>query len=377
MSRVPAVLLGIVGAILTGVTLAAAHWLSIAHISTNESIIAGVVAAVGIMVMMRAYLQERRTIVMVFEAATLLSIWFVYREALIITARSPMMRTMADLRTIATAVEARATDVDEYPPARDIDDLAHYLVPTYIRELPRVDGYRHPYRYEAWKADPRHHGNDHYAVASAGYDWKWDARSLRDYKAQGTHARDCDIVYSNGAFIVYPDDGARPASSTEWGTSTAKPEPVADAKRLFDEATALYRSDHYAEAIPKFEQYLAVAPNDALANARIGICLGHLGRSDAAIPYLMRASALDPTDYQSRSNLGLIYDQLNRAREGLEWEQQADKIKPNDPEVLNNLATVMRDAGDKQGAIAVYERVVKLAPNVPLYRQNLERARRQ
>ena len=65
-----------------------------------------------------------------------------------------------------------------------------------------------------------------------------------------------------------------------------------DPRTLFEQATTLYRADNFNEAIPLFEQYLQTNPNDALANARIGMSLGEAGRLREAIPYLLKASAL-------------------------------------------------------------------------------------
>src|SRR5438067_331630 len=56
-----------------------------------------------------------------------------------------------------------------------------------------------------------------------------------------------------------------------------------DGKKPFDEATRLYRADRYSEAVPLFDDYLKTNPNDALAHARIAICLGQLGRLEEAI----------------------------------------------------------------------------------------------
>src|SRR5947208_5851675 len=63
--------------------------------------------------------------------------------------RSKQKRTMADMRTIATAWEARATDVNRYNAAgvtfpttnATIDDLTSFLAPTYVKTFPRKDGW--------------------------------------------------------------------------------------------------------------------------------------------------------------------------------------------------------------------------------------------
>ena len=119
---------------------------------------------------------------------------------------------------------------------------------------------------------------------------------------------------------------------------------VGDRNRPFDRATRLYRADHYAEAVPLFEEHLRAHPNDALANARLGICLGEMKRLDEAIPYFKKAIELDATDYQSRSNLAVAYTRLGRAQEGVRWAREAAKIRPDDPGVRRNLEFVLSEA---------------------------------
>src|SRR5262249_34395933 len=64
--------------------------------------------------------------------------------------RSKQRRTMADMRTIAAAWEARATDMGRYNAAGGVDgvevviaytDLNSVLVPTYTKTMPQRDGW--------------------------------------------------------------------------------------------------------------------------------------------------------------------------------------------------------------------------------------------
>src|ERR1700746_3663440 len=63
--------------------------------------------------------------------------------------RSKQKRTMADMRTIATAWEARATDTNKYNASGysfpgstiNLSDLQNYLSPTYVRTFPSKDGW--------------------------------------------------------------------------------------------------------------------------------------------------------------------------------------------------------------------------------------------
>src|ERR1051325_10004843 len=117
------------------------------------------------------------------------------------TQRSKQKRTMADVRSISTAVEAYATDKNQYPNATSMETLRPLLAPTYIRDVPSMDGWGHALRYEAWS---RANELDSYAVGSAGKDGVWEHDNLRDYTQGPTQPFDCDIVYSNGNFVQYP-----------------------------------------------------------------------------------------------------------------------------------------------------------------------------
>ena len=113
--------------------------------------------------------------------------------------RSAEKRTMADIRSIATAWEARASDVHSYevaPPGRTVTttELVRALSPKYIRTFPRVDGWGTEFQFTA--------NADTYSIRSLGNDHKND-------RAEGNGATNnfaSDIIYSNGSFTQYPED---------------------------------------------------------------------------------------------------------------------------------------------------------------------------
>jgi len=117
--------------------------------------------------------------------------------------RSKQHRTLADVRTLATALEAYASDNNKYPDVSSVDDLRPILTPRYISVVPTRDGWGNPLRY----ACEKDRGVcTKYVVASAGKDGRFERNDLADYLAApvATTGFDCDIVYSNGAFIEYP-----------------------------------------------------------------------------------------------------------------------------------------------------------------------------
>ena len=128
--------------------------------------------------------------------------------------RAKQKRTMADMRSIATAWEARATDVNRYNAAGanaglasavTYANLSGALAPTYIKNLPAKDGWGKDYEFGAdqdW-ANGTGTAAQQYGILSAGRD------GIIQYASGGTTGAttnfDCDIVYSNGSFVAYPE----------------------------------------------------------------------------------------------------------------------------------------------------------------------------
>jgi type II secretion system protein G len=124
--------------------------------------------------------------------------------------RSRQKRTMADMRTVATAWEARNVETGRFNAAGtvagisnivNVDDLDTQLSPTYIKTMPHTDGWKHPfelYTDQPWGSSAPAPG---YAIISPGRDGRF---SNTVGTSGATTNFDCDIVYSNGAFLQYP-----------------------------------------------------------------------------------------------------------------------------------------------------------------------------
>jgi len=128
--------------------------------------------------------------------------------------RTKQRRTMIDMRNMATAWEARNTEATRYNAAGqangiegadqavDIDALHNVLSPTYIKDLPRLDGWGTRYRAytdAAWGSATKKATN--YVIVSAGKDLVIEA----DPTTGPFTNFDCDIVYANGTFLSFPD----------------------------------------------------------------------------------------------------------------------------------------------------------------------------
>jgi type II secretion system protein G len=113
--------------------------------------------------------------------------------------RGRQKRSMADIRTIGTATEAYAVDMAFYPTFAEgaIDaTFQAFLEPTYVKTIPREDGWRTNFYASSQSR--------FYTLASAARD-KLLQTSLDGYSAGVTSSMDCDIVYSNGSFVQYPE----------------------------------------------------------------------------------------------------------------------------------------------------------------------------
>jgi general secretion pathway protein G len=113
--------------------------------------------------------------------------------------RSKQKRTMADIRTIATALEAYGTDREreEYPAGTSVEELRSHLQPTYIKALPALDGWETAYRYMPL-------AERGYVIVSAAGDKTFESEP-DGYTPGTTHNFDCDIVFANGSFVQYPE----------------------------------------------------------------------------------------------------------------------------------------------------------------------------
>jgi type II secretion system protein G len=123
--------------------------------------------------------------------------------------RSKQRRTMADMRTIAGAWEARASDMNRYNAAGGVggadqvvasSQLVAFLSPTYMKSVPERDGWGTRFAfftdYEVGSSTLA----QKYAVVSAGHDEVVSPEIL----AGPFTNYDCDIVFANGGFLAYP-----------------------------------------------------------------------------------------------------------------------------------------------------------------------------
>ena len=111
--------------------------------------------------------------------------------------RGKQKRSMADIRTVGTALESYAVDLNFYPRFATLGPLAGNVETSllfFVRTVPLQDG---------WSQDIRYQSNavgEEYTVLSYGRDGSRSAASVGR-----TTDFDCDIIFQNGAFVAWPD----------------------------------------------------------------------------------------------------------------------------------------------------------------------------
>ncbi len=109
--------------------------------------------------------------------------------------KSKQKRTMADVRTIGSAVEAYATDTANYPfSVGNWAQMKSIISPYYFKSPPDADGWGN-----TWDAASTASGSD-YSVSSHGKDGAASARP-----GGATMDFNCDIVFSDGRFFQWPE----------------------------------------------------------------------------------------------------------------------------------------------------------------------------
>jgi general secretion pathway protein G len=105
--------------------------------------------------------------------------------------RGKQKRTMADMRSIGTAVESYAVDNNVYPVAATVTALTNVVQPIYIKTMPAVDGWANAFVVDSIATQ--------YTIYSTGKDGTGSTCT-----AGTTQAFNDEICFINGQFLRYP-----------------------------------------------------------------------------------------------------------------------------------------------------------------------------
>ncbi len=107
--------------------------------------------------------------------------------------RGKQKRTMADMRSIGTAVESYAIDSNIYPVGGDLATVSGDLAPIYIKVLPTLDGWQGTIDYDSTDGSE-------YTVQAPAKGGVADA-----YVGGEMHLFTDDIYFANGQFVQWPE----------------------------------------------------------------------------------------------------------------------------------------------------------------------------
>ena len=116
--------------------------------------------------------------------------------------RGKQKRSMADMRSLGTAVESYSVDVNFYPISTSMASITSLgavnmgLEPIYIKLAPTKDGWGGLYYYGS---DAAGAGSD-YTITTYAKD-----KAVSSGSAGATSDFDCDIIFQNGTFTAYPE----------------------------------------------------------------------------------------------------------------------------------------------------------------------------
>jgi general secretion pathway protein G len=111
--------------------------------------------------------------------------------------RGKQKRTMADLRSMGTAIEEYSIDNNFYPVATSVTALEDQVSPSYIRALPPNDGWGNAFEVDS--------ATGLYTLASCGKGATGGCTSACTGSCGATQFFADDIIFSNGSFVQWPE----------------------------------------------------------------------------------------------------------------------------------------------------------------------------
>ncbi len=125
--------------------------------------------------------------------------------------RGRQKRAMGEVRSIATAAQAYATDAQIFPATGTAftgvvagDAVSKDLTPDYIQKIPAKDPWNVDYYY-ASSSGGRDFGAASYGKDGTVDDAVWATVSANTYTGKNTGCFECDIVWVNDGFAVKPE----------------------------------------------------------------------------------------------------------------------------------------------------------------------------
>ncbi len=147
--------------------------------------------------------------------------------------------------------------------------------------------------------------------------------------------------------------------------------PAAEFYRLFNRAAALSEKGRFAQAVPAWQEALALNSEDDRARTSLGAALASTGRPAEAIPHFEKAVAVNPEADDAWSALGAALMATGRVGESIPRYERALALNPENAEALANLGAALAQSGRPREAVVRLEQAVALDPDYLGARVNL------
>ncbi len=145
--------------------------------------------------------------------------------------------------------------------------------------------------------------------------------------------------------------------------AAANPADRADGKAQFYVAVTRTMAGDYAAAATAYEQYLLLAPDDAVGWYNLGVLHDGLGQDSQAINALERTAALEPTSVRALARLALLYRKQERLADATAAISRAVTLEPATASHRLLLAELATEQGDHDAAIRQYREVLRQTPH--------------
>jgi tetratricopeptide (TPR) repeat protein len=143
---------------------------------------------------------------------------------------------------------------------------------------------------------------------------------------------------------------------------------------LVTDGNLLLSQRNFAEAAQKFEQAVALSPEQEDLHYNLAIALARLGKTEEAKKHYLEALRIFPEYSDAHNNLGNLLMAENKFSEAIERFQEAIKSMPENASFHNNLGTAYGRLGKVTDAITEFEQAVRYNPSYVEARVNLANA---
>ena len=138
--------------------------------------------------------------------------------------------------------------------------------------------------------------------------------------------------------------------------------PATEFYRLFDVASELGQKKEYDAAIAKWNEALALSPDDARAQSNLGVLLALVGRTDEAMAHYRKAVESEPDYPDGYTNLGIALARAGKLDDAIPYFEKAAQLSPWDAKAHSNLGAALAERGRTGEAIAECAKALQLSP---------------